>query len=159
MKKKSILAMASILILVACQRQHHDDLAQYVDSLKTLKAPRESPLPTFKPFAPLLFRAENARDPFSASSTTNINMHSSAPLESFPLESLEFVGVVRQDHQNWAFLQAPDGGVYKAAVGDHIGQNAAEVAAVLNQSLVVNESIHNGEGEWSKRAIIIRLKD
>src|SRR5258708_6712815 len=56
----------------------------------------------------------------SASDMANAKKNMSNPLESYPVKSLQFVGILTQGNQVSAYIMTPDSMIYLVKVGDVI---------------------------------------
>ena len=54
-------------------------------------------------------------------------------------------------NQSWAVVQAPDGAVHRAKIGDHMGQNFGMVTNITEERVNLVELIQNPLGDWIER--------
>ncbi len=73
------------------------------------------------------------------------------PLEDYPLDALKMVGTLTRGNQSWAVIQAPDGAVHRAKLGDHMGQNFGMVTKITENKVDLVELIQNPLGDWIER--------
>jgi type IV pilus assembly protein PilP len=81
------------------------------------------------------------------------------PLEEYPLDSLKMVGTLTRANQSWAVVQAPDGAVHRAKIGDHMGQNFGRVKKITDNRVDLVELIQNPLGEWIEREANLALAE
>ncbi len=81
------------------------------------------------------------------------------PLENYPLESLKMVGTLERGKQIWAVITAPDGTVYRAKTGDHLGQNFGMITKITEDKVSIIELIQGSLGDWTERDASLTLAD
>ncbi|MDH3369726.1 MAG: pilus assembly protein PilP, partial [Gammaproteobacteria bacterium] len=79
------------------------------------------------------------------------------PLEDYPLDSLKMVGTLMRGKQAWAVIQAPDGTVHRAQVGDHLGQNSGMIHKISDEKVDLIELIQGTLGDWIEREANLSL--
>ena len=53
--------------------------------------------------------------------------------------------------QVWAVIQAPDGTVQTAKVGNHMGRNFGMITNISEEKIEVIELVQGGLGDWIER--------
>ena len=156
------LVMLSAM-LAACSSEEGDDLDRFIrDSGKGMKSKVE-PLPEVKPYVPVVYNPDGSlNDPFKPRKATvksgglqpNLN-RPREPLEAFPLESLQLVGLIKKDKTKTALLRTPENNVLQAKVGNYVGQNLGMVVEIVDTVPVevkVKEIVQDElTGEWTER--------
>jgi len=66
----------------------------------------------------------------SNTDAANAKKNNSNPLQSYPVKSLQFVGILTQDKQVSAYLMTPDGMIYLVKVGDVIGEEYGKIVKI-----------------------------
>jgi type IV pilus assembly protein PilP len=79
-------------------------------------------------------------------------------LEAFPLESLRFVGVMRQADQMMAIIKSPKGS-HSVQVGRYMGQNHGQVQSISQDKMVLREIIQQQDGEWTYQSTSLTLQE
>ena len=168
------LAMLVALLLAACGGEEHTDLKQWMrDASKDLKG-RVPPLPEVKPFPAVSYSGESLIDPFrisriepepkpGGSGARPDPNRRKEPLENYPLESLKFVGLLRNDKSLVGAVLA-DKSIHNVKVGNFMGQNHGEIIDIQASPLVdegkivLREKVQDSEGDWSERLSTLELQ-
>ncbi|MCW9024158.1 MAG: pilus assembly protein PilP [Gammaproteobacteria bacterium] len=166
-----VLQLCSVLLLVACSGDQHDDLNTYVDEVKSRKPGRIKGLPEIKPYESFTYDHSVLRDPFSPfvevedeQQVVDDGMRPDSnrkreALEQFPLDSLVFVGHLERNGKRWALVSAPDDTVYRVQPGNHLGQNYGEILLISETTIKIKEIIPNGTGGWADREVVLQLTE
>lgn len=169
----TIFVLFGILTLAGCAEQGYDDLRSYVTQVKSRKGGAIQPLPEFKTYETFSYSAEERRDPFKAAKEEAVVSEASADsdgvhpnsarhreaLEGFPLDSLAFVGIIRQDGKTWGVVTGPDRLVYRVSVGNYIGQNYGRIHTISETEVGLTEIVPNGRGGWLEREAVLKLSE
>jgi type IV pilus assembly protein PilP len=156
-------AIMFALTLAGCGQDGGDDLDQFIrDSGNGLKGNVE-PLPEVVPYAPVTYNPDGAlHDPFKPRKAQiktggfqpNLN-RPREPLEAFPLESLQLVGIITKGKLNIALIKTPENTVQQVKIGNYLGQNLGVIVDIVNESpaeVRVKEIIQDElSGEWTER--------
>ena len=67
------------------------------------------------------------------------------------------VGTLMRGKQVWAVIQAPDGTVHRAQVGDHLGQNSGMINKIIEEKIDLIELIQGSMGDWVEREASVAL--
>jgi type IV pilus assembly protein PilP len=162
-----VKALMSTLILAAllagCGQDGGDDLDQFIrDAGNGLKGNVE-PLPEVVPYTPIAYNPDGAlHDPFKPRKAEvktggfqpNLN-RPREPLEAFPLESLQLVGIITKGKMNVALIKTPENTVQQVKIGNYLGQNLGVIVDIVNGNpaeVKVKEIIQDElSGEWTER--------
>ena len=156
------VALVAILcvVLSGCGSDGMDDLRDWVIKERKGRKPRVEPLPEIKTQESFIYSADALADPFApfnlkpqgtaGGPSPDINRRRE-PLEDYPLDALRMVGTLSRGNQSWAVIQAPDGAVHRAKIGDHMGQNFGMVTNISEESVNLVELIQNPLGDWIER--------
>lgn len=158
------------MLLHGCSSGEFEDLNRFVEESKQGLRGRVEPLPGIKQFEPFAYNAFELPDPFSprdrqAGGGVAVNT-GPAPdmnrrketLEAFPLEALKMVGTLEQSRVRYALIRTPDNNLYKAKVGNYMGQNFGIVTAVSETVITLKEVIQDpANGGWSERSASLQL--
>ncbi|MFZ4536679.1 pilus assembly protein PilP [Propionivibrio sp.] len=166
--RKIAVALASI-VLVACSGGDNEDLRQWMnDAAKDIKG-SIPPLPQVKPYEPVPYDAGNLIDPFKPAKIGTEQKKTGGgglqpdldrprePLESYPLESLKYVGVMTKKKVSYAIIQV-DGSLYQVRVGNYMGQNFGVITMVSESEVALKELIQDSAGDWVERASTLLLQ-
>lgn len=167
--RKLLQTLLPLLLLAACSSQQGDDLDQFInESGKNMKG-KVDPLPSVTPYVPVAFNADGTlSDPFvprkaMSKSTSSLQPDTERPKdpgESYPLESLQFVGVLTKTKQQRVMLKTPDNTMLEAKVGDHIGQNYGLITTITDNEIQLKEIVQDETtGEWVERRTSITLQE
>lgn len=170
---RNAIVLAGILGLAACdQGADTSDLQEFTENAFKDHVPEVDPLPALKPQAVVIYTASSLTDPFDA---TNLQEkveqealdlsgenapdrnRRKEPLEQFPIDALNLVGVLEQDGQNWAVIRAPDKTVHRVKQGNYMGTNYGEIVAVNENTVDVSELVRNPVGRWERKPASLLL--
>jgi type IV pilus assembly protein PilP len=169
-----VVCLFGIPLLWGCGSGEHEDIKQWMDeSSRDLKG-RAPPIPELKPFPIVSYEGMGGSDPFSDTRLepekkegSGANMpdfnRPKEQLESFPLESLSFVGMVskRKGKSRHGLILA-DGVVFPVGVGNYLGQNYGRITAITDNEIVLKEMLQDPSGqtaEWVERQATLQLQD
>jgi type IV pilus assembly protein PilP len=166
--KLLIAAGLSSLMLSGCSSDGLADLRDFVKNAYADKKPKVEPLPDVKMQETFIYNPTNLPDPFSPVNLSPQSQKSASgprpdpnrrkePLEDYPLDSLKMVGTVMRGTQVWAVIQAPDGTVYRAQKGDHMGQNSGMINKITEEKIDLIELIQGSMGDWVEREANLTL--
>lgn len=163
----TILLISLSLLVGGCSGDGAADLQQWVKDQRKGRKPRVEPLPEIRTHESFIYTAGNLTDPFApfnlkpqgenkGGPQPDMNRRKE-PLEEYPLDSLRMVGTLSRGNQSWAVIQAPDGAVYRAKVGDRMGQNFGMVTKIREEQIELVELIQNPLGDWIEREANIAI--
>ena len=126
------------------------------------------PLPEITPFPVVEYDANALVDPFAASRLEPETRAAASggpdmnrrrePLEAFPLESLQMVGVLMQTGNVHALVKA-DNSLYQVRVGNYMGQNFGVVTNIVESQVVLKELVEDVNGDWVERTSKLQLQE
>lgn len=169
---RKIAVVLASLALLACSEGEHDDLRRWMtDATKDIKG-KIPPLPDVKPYEPVPYDAGSLVDPFKPSRIeperkegggTGLQPDMNRPreqLESYPLESLKYVGVLIKKKIGYAIVQA-DGTLFQVRTGNHMGQNFGVVTNVSETEISLRELVQDSTGDWveKNRTLLLQEKE
>jgi type IV pilus assembly protein PilP len=131
-----------------------------------------SPLAVPKPLVvtPAVYEATGRVDPFDAtkismlldiSDTAGIRPNlkrSREPLESYPLDQFRMVGSLGRSGQNVALVEVGKI-LYQLRKGDHLGQDLGEVINIMGDSIEIEETVQEANGNWVKRRVQLSMRE
>lgn len=161
---RNALIIPIVLLCVAlsgCGSDGMSDLRQWVQDERKGRKPRPKPIPEIKTTESFTYTAESLADPFAPFNLKPQGPGGSGPrpepgrrkepLEEYPLDALRMVGTLTRRNQSWVVIQAPNGAVHRAKVGDHMGQNFGRVTKITEEKVDLVELIQNPVGDWVER--------
>jgi type IV pilus assembly protein PilP len=166
----SILTLCAVL-LSGCGSGEFEDLNRFVEESKRGLRGRVEPLPEIKQFEAFPYDAFDLPDPFRPRLREIAGQSPGggpAPdptrrkesLEAFPLESLKMVGTLERKRVRYALLRTPDNNLFKAKVGNYMGQNFGIITAISETALTLKEVIQDpASGGWNERSASLQLLD
>lgn len=164
-----IVLLISFGLLSGCSGSKEDDLDHWMKERKAKVKGKIDPLPELKKYEPFSYNADGSlNDPFKGRKAADnrgggrlqpdVNRPKEA-LESFPLESLKFVGHFLQGARNEALIAAPDNNVYKIRIGNYMGQNFGIVVSITRDEMTVKEMVQDGAGDYVERRVTINPQE
>lgn len=166
--------LAVLPLFAGCGDAGHGEIKQWMEeSSRDLKG-GIPPLPELKPFPVVSYDATDKMDPFSSSRIEPERKESDGvnkpdfdrpkeQLESFPLESISFIGLVdkAKSKSKHAVVQV-DGVVYQVAKGNYMGQNYGRIANITASEILIKEIVQDPSGQtsdWVEREMTLQLQD
>ena len=166
--KQSIAVIFTICVLAGCNKNSGiEDLQTFTENAFKDHIPEVEPLPPPRPTAVFIYTASDQVDPFNQG---NLRIQSTQdedvgagdeegpdltrrkePLEAFPIDALQLVGVMEQNGIDWAIVNAPDNTVHRVTEGNYMGSNYGEIVRVSGNTLQVVELVRNPVGKWEKK--------
>lgn len=158
---KLLVCLCSIW-LTGCSSDDMSDLRNFIKNAHADKKPRVEPLPEIKTHEVFVYASEELADPFASFNlrpsglqtgsgpSPDLNRHRE-PLEDYPLDSLKMVGTLSRGTDSWVVIQAPDGTVHRAQVGDHMGQNFGMITKISEEKVAIVELVQGALGDWIER--------
>lgn len=151
------------LLLAACSSDD-SELKRYINTVKTRPGRPIEPIPEFKPLKKFIYpEADNRRSPFKPvvaeqeeSFAPNIK-RPKQPLEAFPLDALNFVGILKDGPSVWALISQPNGLVTRVKTGDYMGQNYGQILSIQDKTIELEETLKVG-GKWEKKKSTINIR-
>lgn len=164
-----LLASCLLVLLGACANDGMDDLRDFVENAHKGKTAKIEPLPEIKAQENFAYGAASLADPFASFQLKPQSANARGPrpdmnrrkepLEDFPLDALKMVGTLTRGRRTCAVLQAPDGSVHCARVGNHLGQNFGAITRVAEDKISVVELIQGPMGDWIEREASVALAE
>ncbi|MFP5349089.1 MAG: pilus assembly protein PilP [Gammaproteobacteria bacterium] len=148
-----------------------DDLREFTANAHKGKTAKVEPLPEIKTTEPFVYSAAKLADPFSPANLKPASSKSAGggprpdmnrrrePLEEYPLDALKMVGTLSRGKQAWVVIQAPDGTVHRASVGNHLGQNFGTITRITDDKISLIELVQGPVGDWVEREASVTLAE
>jgi type IV pilus assembly protein PilP len=175
MRLFGLLAVVMLSMLAGCAGEH-EDIKRWMDESSRDLRGKIPPLPELRPFPVVSYEgAGESSDPFSASRLEPEKKESSGgankpdfdrpreQLESFPLESLQFIGVISKNKgkEHRALIKV-DGVIYQAGKGNYLGQNYGRITEINDTEVILKENLQDPSGQtadWVERLATLQLLD
>ena len=165
-----LIPLIASVALAACSGGGHEDLRQWMQqATKDLKG-KIPPLPEVKPYEPVSYDAANMLDPFKPGKIEPDQKRGGGgggmqpdfnrqkePLESFPLESLNYVGIIVKAKVPYALVKA-DSALHQLKVGNYMGQNFGVITKISETEINLRELVQDAGGDWVERVSSLQLQ-
>ena len=167
---RSAAFILPILLISGCGTDGMGDLRQFVKNAHADRKPRVEPLPEIQTHETFAYASEDGTDPFASYNLKptgtaavsgprpDLNRRKD-PLEEYPLDSLKMVGTLSRGTDVWVVIQAADGTVHRAMVGDHMGQNFGMITKITEEKVELVELIQGPTGQWIERDGSIAIEE
>lgn len=164
------ILMIMLATLSGCTPSVDDDVVQFVKETKEKKSKYISKTPGIPEMPSFKYTAFEFRDPFVPYSTPSAEVgvasyqggpdlrRSREALEAFPLDSLQMVGTIEQDGIFFALIKNAAGNIFRASVGNYLGQNSGKIEKINAREIAVKEWLSNGKGGWKEHVVTIPLR-
>jgi type IV pilus assembly protein PilP len=157
-----VLLFLLVVSLTACGSDGLDDLREFTKNAHADKKPTVDPIPIMKRYETFAYSAASLTDPFAilnlrpkpAPCPTCKNPRDNRrkePLEQYPLDALKMVGTLTRKSRYWVIIQAPDGSVHRAAVGNYMGDNNGVITKISDEKVFLVELVQTSLGSWVER--------
>lgn len=164
-----LLVIQLCIFLLACQGGKGDDLDRFIEESGQNMRAKVDPLPEVRPYVPMEYNADGILiNPFKARKALadgagklqpNLS-RPREPLESYPLESLKFVGSIEKLKLKYGLIQTPDTSVQQVRVGNYLGQNFGMVTDITESGVSIKEIVQDElTGDWIERTASVDLQD
>ncbi len=162
--RTATVVLAASAMLTGCENDM-SDLEQFVAQTKLKHQGRVDPLPDFAQYESFVYTETALRDPFKPSSDladeSIVPSTSTGPrpsdnrrresLESYPLDALKMVGILKQRASSWALVQDPEGTIHRVQPGNYAGQNHGKIVQISENQISLVELIPDGISGWIQR--------
>ncbi|MDR2092015.1 MAG: pilus assembly protein PilP [Azoarcus sp.] len=170
MKGAFALAMLCAASLAGCANDQ-EDIQKWMEEQAVGMHGAVKPLPEIKIFPVVDYIATDAAEPFDTARLEPVKLEKRhfddprlnpdrqrKPLEAFPLETLKMVGVLAQDKEIHALVQAGDV-LYQVKTGDFVGQHHGRIIAITEDRVELQELIEDLDEGWIERISTLRLQE
>lgn len=170
---RGIVPLLSILFLAGCGGGQ-DEIRQWMAQVKKETKVNIPKLSEPKKFVPYTYSEVGGTDPFNQSKLTDALAKAAAasrsplapdrnrkhePLESFPLDTITMVGVIKDKHGGQHAVVQVDRTVYDVKVGDYMGQNDGRITTITEDQISLTERVIDASDEWVERKTTIDLQE
>lgn len=161
--------IGACVLLAGCAGGNQDDLQAWMNEQAGTMRGAVRTLPELKQVEVVAYAGMQGDDPFrSARMEPERRASASAlrpdldrrrePLEAFPLESMQMVGVLMQGKNTHALVKA---GVvlHQVKVGNYMGQNFGVITLVTENEIKLRELVEDVYGDWVERTSTLTLQE
>jgi type IV pilus assembly protein PilP len=167
------LCSLSLFGLAACGDGSEDEVRQWMAETRSkahVVVPKVTAPKTFSPFT---YTAMKEVDPFNPQKLSvalakqfgaggngirpNLDRRKEA-LEAFPLDAITMVGTLQKPGMSYALLRV-DKTVYRATLGNYIGQNFGRITKITDSAVELKEIVRDASGEWVERNAKLELQE
>lgn len=148
------------LTLTACG-SGKGELEDWVAEVKARKSTQIEPIPQIRQYEAFAYDPGERRSPFVIAQPDQTAVagdgprpdlnRNREPLEEFPLDALEMLGIIQISNSTFALISAPDGIIHRVSVGNYLGQNYGRVTAISEVEVALAELVPDGFGSWVQR--------
>ena len=161
--------LGACVLLVGCAGGSEDDLQTWMnEQAKTMRGSVQT-LPELKPFPVVAYDGTQGDDPFRSARMEPERRASAGalrpdmdrrrePLESYPLESMQMVGILMQGRNTHALIKA-NNALHQVKVGNYMGQNFGVVTQITETEVTLRELVEDVYGDWVERITPLTLQE
>ncbi|WP_088331353.1 pilus assembly protein PilP [Lacimicrobium sp. SS2-24] len=165
-----ILTVMLLLLVAGCQPKF-DDLQAFVTEVEQNTQVSIEPYPEFSKTPAFVYRAGDKRSPFQRpkgqvaelvkSQQANCRQpdfsRTKQPLERYGTDALSVKGFFSRNDKTWAMIQANDGSLHKASVGDRLGLFFGRITDISNGKVSIIEMLPDGTGCWQEKQATLTM--
>lgn len=161
--------LLAVVFLAGCAGGDQDELRHWMkEETKDFRG-RVPPLPQVKPYEPVPYDAAALIDPFRPAKMLSEQKQTGGgalqpdlnrpkePLESYPLESIKYVGSLTKNRQTHGVVQA-EGSLHQVRAGNYMGQNFGIVTKITDTEMSLRELVQDPAGDWVERTSTLLLQ-
>lgn len=161
--------LGACVLLAGCAGGSEDDLQAWMnEQAKTMRG-SVTPLPELKPFPVVTYAGTQGDDPFrpgrmeperrAGSGALRPDMdRRREPLEAYPLESMQMVGVLMQGRNTHALVKVSNA-LHQVKVGNYMGQDFGVVTRITESEVTLRELVEDVYGDWVERISTLTLQE
>jgi type IV pilus assembly protein PilP len=170
---RGFVSLLTFLVLAGCGGGQ-DEIKQWMAQVKKDTKVNVPKLAEPKKFVPFTYSQAGGTDPFNQAKLTDALAKAMAnsrsplapdlhrrhePLESFPLDTITMVGVIKDKHGGQHGVVQVDKTVYDVKVGDYMGQNDGRITAITDDQISLTERVIDASDEWVERKTTLDLQE
>ena len=169
----ALLGIALVLTAACSSDRSMVDLKRFVLNMHKSTQPSVEPLPELAPIPAYTYAASSLSDPFSRENVfPSVSSADTEPepepdplepdpirtrehLEGFPLDALQFAGIMILEGKLRLIVVTPDGMIHKVAEGAYLGRNYGRITEIdlQGRSVGLEEVIQGADGRWQERTV------
>ena len=161
--------LGACVLLVGCAGGSEDDLQTWMNEQAKNMRGSVKTLPELKPFPVVAYAGTQGDDPFRSARMEPERRASAGalrpdmdrrrePLESYPLESMQMVGILMQGRNTHALIKA-NNALHQVKVGNYMGQNFGVVTQITENQVTLRELVEDVYGDWVERITPLTLQE
>lgn len=172
--KALLVFMTPLFLLAGCGDSGHGEIKQWMEEASRDLKGGIAPLPELKPFPVVSYDSTDKIDPFNSQRIEPERKGSGGAnkpdfdrpkeqLESYPLETISFIGVVEKaKNKTKHAVVKVDGVVYQVGKGNYMGQNFGHILSITSSEIILKEIVQDPSGQtsdWVEREMTLQLQD
>ncbi|HRO38154.1 pilus assembly protein PilP [Thauera sp.] len=161
--------IGACVLLAGCTGGGQDDLKAWMDEQAKTMRGAVRPLPELRQVPLVAYAGTQGDDPFRSGRMEPERRASGSalrpdlerrrePLEAFPLESLQMVGVLMQGNNTHALIKAGTV-LHQVKVGNYMGQNFGVITQVTENEIKLRELVEDVYGDWVEKVSDLKLQE
>ncbi len=167
-----LLGLGAMMAVAGCSsNSDHEDLKDYVVSVKNRPSGAVEPLPPLRTYDAYVYNVTARRSPFDPPVVVREVVQGSDPnvrpdtrrekeyLESFRIDALRMVGTVELGGVFWALIRDANGGINRVRVGNFLGRDHGQIVAISPIQVDLVEIVSDGLGGWLQRPRTLKLSE
>ena len=175
-----VLLGITLLLTAACSSDRSMiDLKRFVLNMHKSTQPSVEPLPELAPIPAYTYAASSLPDPFSRENVfPSVSSADTEPepepdplepdpirtrehLEGFPLDALQFAGIMILEGKLRLIVVTPDGMIHKVAEGAYLGRNYGQIIEIdlEGRTIGLEEVVKGTDGRWQARTVSFLIGD
>lgn len=168
-KSQFLLIATMVSLLSACDSTQGDDLDKFIRDAGKDMIVKVPSIPEVKAYFPVDYNPDGTLiDPFKPRKATSKGGGAAEPdmnrprdpLEAFPLQSLQYVGLLSNTKQKYGLVKTPENITQQVKVGSYIGQNFGRVTEITESEIKLKETVQDdATGDWVEHATSINLQE
>lgn len=165
------LAALAVLLVTACSGgAETTQLQQQLNAIAAQPGGEIEPLPEFEAYEAFTYSAASLRSPFQLPRIASQGEDGEPPelvqpdlereseaLEQFSINTLEMVGMLRQEGRIMALVRDRTGQVHRVTRGSYMGRNHGRVDSITGERIELTEIVPAGDGGWVERPRTVEL--
>lgn len=165
-----VISILTLLMLAGCQPKL-DDLEAFVAEVEQQTQVNIEPYPEFSKTPAFVYEAQQKRSPFQRPrgqvaelvQTQKANClqpdfsRTKQPLERYGTDALSIKGFFTRNNKTWAMIQANDGSLHRASVGDRLGLFFGRITKISNGKVSITEMLPDGTGCWQEKQATLTM--
>jgi type IV pilus assembly protein PilP len=161
-------ALVVAALVAGCSSGEQEELRQWMKAETQDFRGKIPPLPQVKPYEPVPYDAAGLIDPFRpAKMLAELKQGGGGvqpdmnrpkePLESYPLESIKYVGSLTKNRQTHGIVMV-DGALHQVRAGSYMGQNFGIITKITETDMSLRELVQDPAGDWVERTSTLLLQ-
>ena len=172
MMKPALILLTACL--AACGGSEHADIKKWMDGETKAMKGKVDKIDEPKKFSAFKYESDKATDPFNTVKIAQVSDEKKGVakggglkpdfdrpkevLESFPLENLVMVGMLKQKAAFFGIIKA-ETNLHRVKVGNYMGQNFGIITGITESEITLKELVQDGGGDWVERVSTLQLQE